>query len=44
MGRELWMLSMYKGVSRNFQTGHLAQELQVGQLSATRSCCTTILW
>jgi len=34
----------YKGVSRSFQTGHLEQELQMVQFSATRCSCITILW
>jgi len=33
----------YKGVSKSFRTGHLEQELQMVQLSATRCSCITIL-
>jgi len=35
---------MYKGVSKSFRTGHLEQELQMVQLSATRCSYITILW
>jgi hypothetical protein len=35
---------MYKGVSKSFRTGHLEQELQMVQLSATRYSCIAILW
>jgi len=35
--------SKYKGVSRSFQTGHLEQELQMVQLSATRCSRIAIL-
>jgi hypothetical protein len=34
----------YKGVSKSFWAGHMEQELQMVQLSATRCKCTTILW
>jgi hypothetical protein len=34
----------YKGVSRSFWTGHLVQELQMVQLSATKYSCIAILW
>jgi hypothetical protein len=34
----------HEGVSKSFRTGHLEQELQMIQLSATRCCCITILW
>jgi hypothetical protein len=33
---------IYKGVSKSFRTGHLEQELQMVQLSATRCSCITI--
>jgi hypothetical protein len=36
--------SSYEGVSKSFWTGHLEQELQMVQLSATRSSCITVLW
>jgi hypothetical protein len=35
---------LYEGVSKSFQTGHLEQELQMAQLSATSCSCVTILW
>jgi hypothetical protein len=35
---------MYEGVSKSFRTGHLEQELQMVQHSATRHSCITILW
>jgi len=38
------LLVLYKGVSQSFRTGHLEQQLQMVQLSATRCSCTTILW
>jgi hypothetical protein len=34
----------YEGVSKSFQTGHLEQELQMIQLSATGCSCIAILW
>jgi len=34
----------YEGVSKSFWTGHLEQELQTVQLSATRCSCITIFW
>jgi hypothetical protein len=34
---------IYEGVSKSFQTGHLEQELQVVQLSATRYSHIAIL-
>jgi hypothetical protein len=35
---------MYEGVSKSFRTDHLAQELQMIQLSAIRYSCIAILW
>jgi hypothetical protein len=35
---------MYESVTESFQTGHLEQELQKVQLSATRRSCITNLW
>jgi hypothetical protein len=34
---------IYEGVSKSSQTGHLEQELQMVQLSATWCSCTAIL-
>jgi len=34
---------MYEGVSKSFRTGRLEPELQVVELSATRSICIAIL-
>jgi hypothetical protein len=34
----------YEGVSKSFRTGRLEREMQMAQLSATRSNCITILW
>jgi hypothetical protein len=33
----------YEGVTKSFWTGHLEQELQMVQLSATRCSCNAIL-
>jgi hypothetical protein len=38
------LLKIYKGVSKNFWTGSLVQELQMVQLLATRCSCITISW
>jgi hypothetical protein len=38
------ILFKYEVVFKSFWTGHLEQELQVVQLSATRCSCITILW
>jgi hypothetical protein len=35
--------AVYEGVSKSFWTGHLEQELQMVQLSATRCSCIAIL-
>jgi hypothetical protein len=35
---------MLYDVSKSFQTGHLEQELQMVQLSATKRSCIAILW
>jgi len=35
---------LYEGVSKSVQTGHLAWELQMVQLSTTRCSCIAILW
>jgi len=35
--------SRYEGVFKSFWTGHLQQELQMVQLSATRCSCSAIL-
>jgi hypothetical protein len=37
-------MTIYKGVSKSFWTGHLEWELQMVWLSATRCSCITILW
>jgi len=34
---------VYEGVSESFRTGHMEQELQIIQLSATRCSCIAIL-
>jgi hypothetical protein len=34
---------IYEGMFKSFQTGHLEQELQMVQLSATRYNCIAIL-
>jgi len=38
-----WVVTPKKGVSKCFWTGHLEQELQMVQLSATRCSCIAIL-
>jgi hypothetical protein len=37
-------ISIYEGVFKSFWTGHLEQELQMVQLSATKCSRITILW
>jgi hypothetical protein len=35
--------SVYEGVSKSFRTGHLVQQLEMVELSATRCSCIAIL-
>jgi hypothetical protein len=37
-------IGTYGGVSKSLRSGHLARELRMVQLSATRCSCTAILW
>jgi len=37
-------MSVYEGVFKSSQAGHLERELQMVQLSATGCSCVTILW
>jgi hypothetical protein len=37
-------ITIHKGVSKSFWTGHLQQEWQMVQLCATRHSCIAILW
>jgi hypothetical protein len=42
--RDIEHRSIYEDVSKRFRTGRLERELQMVQLSATRSSCIAILW